>query len=91
MPRQSRFSAESMSKVQARSYGRLAAAIGKRNTLLRMLKSADTELTTAVKAADKANIPHSVIAEVVGYTESRVWQIVNDWHPAKAKASKGEG
>lgn len=80
-----RFSPEHMSKSQTRSFGRLRAAHGKRNSLLRMLKAADDEMVKAVRDGAASGIPHSVIAAETGYTEARIWQLVNDYKRAKGK------
>jgi pheromone shutdown protein TraB len=53
-----------------------------------MVEAADAEMVKAIQAAAESGIPHSVIAELIGYTEARVWQLVNDWHPAKRAKGK---
>lgn len=88
MPGRTRFNVDAMRRDQARAYGRVRASREKVKSLERMLHAAHKELHSSIGAAADKDIPQSAIAELTGYTEARIWQIVNDWHPAKKGKTK---
>lgn len=88
MPARPSFDVDHMRRDQVRAYHKVRAASEKRKSLKRMLDSATAELSDAIGEAGSKGIPHAAIAEVTGYTEGRIWQLIHAWHPAKARKRK---
>jgi hypothetical protein len=79
-----------MSRAQMRAYARVQAAVDKKAALTRMLDVATTELNESIAVAASTGIPHNFLAGVTGYSEGRIWQLVNSWTPKRKAKNVNE-
>jgi len=79
-----------MSRAQMRAYARVKAAVDKRAALMRMHAAATMELSDAIARAAATGIPQRSLAEATGYSDGRIWQLINDWQPKRGKRNVRE-
>lgn len=77
---------DAVPRAQMRAYAKVRAAADKVKSLDRMANAATDELHATIVHAADTGIPHIAIAEIVGLSEGRIWQIVHDWQrPIRGK------